>query len=407
MSENEAPAKILLVDDDPIVRAIMRGTLEVDGYVISEADDGDAALELYHVTKPELLIADVVMPRMDGFTLCRELRRQKDGAYVPILMATGLDDVPSITKAYEAGATDFISKPINWIVLGHRVRYMLRASRAFKELRENEDRLLVAKDQAEAANRSKTDFLANMSHELRTPLNAIIGFSEIMRDGKFGPLSTKYVEYATAIADSGNHLLTVINNILDMSRAEANRLVLVEEEIEIARAVAFSVGTIEEMARHADIDCHSEIPDDLPRFFGDAAKLRQILINLLANAVKFTPSGGKVSVAVEQGADGGMVFHVRDTGIGIPPEKLPLAMAPFGQVQSGLTRQYAGSGLGLPLTKRLVELHGGTMQISSEPGKGTTVTAQFPKERTAHDSSDGPAMTAQAGGRRNSSNAAD
>ncbi|MBU6506509.1 MAG: hybrid sensor histidine kinase/response regulator [Alphaproteobacteria bacterium] len=380
----------------------MRGTLEVDGYAIIEADDGDEAIELYHATKPQLLVADVVMPRMDGFTLCRELRRHKDGAYVPILMATGLDDVPSINKAYEAGATDFISKPINWVVLGHRVRYMLRASRAFKELREEEGRLLVAKEQAEAANRSKSEFLANMSHELRTPLNAIIGFSEIMRDGKFGPLSVKYMEYATAIADSGNHLLTVINNILDMSRAEANRLVLLEEEIEIARAVAFSVGTIEEMARHAEIDCHSEIPEDLPRFFGDAAKLRQILINLLANAVKFTPSGGKVSVAVEQGPDGGMVFHVRDTGIGIPPEKLPLALAPFGQVDSGFTRQHSGTGLGLPLTKRLIELHGGTMQIDSKPGKGTTVTAQFPKERTARDSIDKPATAVQAGDRRKS-----
>src|SRR6185312_12415179 len=124
----------------------------------------------------------------------------------------------------------------------------------------------------------------------------------------------------------------------------------------------------------------SEIPDDLPRFLGDAAKLRQILINLLSNAVKFTPKGGKVSVAVAQNPDGGMAIRVSDTGIGIPPDKLPLALEPFGQVESGFNKQYAGAGLGLPLTKRLVELHGGTFAIESEPGKGTTVTAQFPKE---------------------------
>ena len=395
MSENESAPAILLVDDDPIVRAVMRGTLEVDGYDIIEAGDGDEAIELYHAQRPQLLIADVVMPRMDGFAMCRALRAHKDGAYVPILMATGLDDVPSITKAYEAGATDFISKPINWVILGHRVRYMLRASHTFQELRQNKERLLIAKDQAEAANRAKTEFLANMSHELRTPLNAIIGFSELMRDAKFGPLKAKYMEYAAAIADSGTHLLTIISDILDMAKAEANRLVLVEEEIEIARAVAFSVGTIEEMARRAEIDCRSDIPDDLPRFFGDAAKLRQILINLLSNAVKFTPSGGKISVAVEQNPDGGVAIRVSDTGIGIPSEKLPLALAPFGQVESGIDRRYAGTGLGLPLTKRLIELHGGTMEIESEPGKGTTVTAQFPKERTAQDSVDGPANARQ------------
>lgn len=385
MSDTDADTSppILIVDDDPIVRALMRATLEVDGYDIIEADDGDEALALYETSRPQLLIADVVMPRMDGFTLCRELRSRPQSAYVPILMATGLDDVPSITKAYEAGATDFISKPINWVVLGHRVRYMLRASHAFDELRQNRDQLIAAKDEAEAASRAKTEFLANMGHELRTPLNAIIGFATILRDGTFGPLSAKYVEYATAIADSGGHLLAVINEILDMSRAEANRLVLLEEEVEIARAVAFSIGTIEEMARRSEIDCHYDVPKDLPQFFGDAAKLRQILINLLTNAVKFTPAGGEVRVSVERDSNAGLAFRVADNGIGIPADKLPIALAPFGQVESGLNRKYDGVGLGLPLAKRLVELHGGTMEIESEPGKGTAVTARFPKERAA------------------------
>jgi signal transduction histidine kinase len=381
MSDTSPP--ILIVDDDPIVRALMRATLEVDGYDIIEADDGDEACALYETTRPQLLIADVVMPRMDGFTLCRELRSRPQSAYVPILMATGLDDVPSITKAYEAGATDFISKPINWVVLGHRVRYMLRASHAFDELRQNRDQLIAAKDEAEAASRAKTEFLANMGHELRTPLNAIIGFATILRDGTFGPLSAKYVEYATAIADSGGHLLAVINGILEMSRAEANRLVLLEEEVEIARAVAFSIGTIEEMARRAEIDCHCDVPEDLPQFFGDAAKLRQILINLLTNAVKFTPAGGEVRVSVKRDSNAGLAFRVADNGIGIPADKLPIALTPFGQVESGLNRKYDGVGLGLPLAKRLVELHGGTMEIESEPGKGTAVTARFPKERAA------------------------
>ncbi len=384
MSDVANTAPVLIVDDDPIVRSLMRATLEVDGYDIIEAEDGEEACRLYEARRPELLIADVVMPRMDGFSLCRELRGRPQSAYVPILMATGLDDVPSITKAYEVGATDFISKPINWVVLGHRVRYMLRASRAFDELRQNRDHLAVAKDEAEAASRAKTEFLANMGHELRTPLNAIIGFSTIMRDSIYGPMGDKYTEYATAIAESGAHLLAVINGILDMVRAEANRLVLVEEEVEIARAVAFSLGTIEEMAQRAEIDCRSDIPDDLPQFFGDAAKLRQILINLLSNAVKFTPAGGKVRVSVERDLEDRLSVRVADNGIGIPADKLSLALAPFGQLDSGLDRQYDGLGLGLPLAKRLIELHGGTMEIASTPGQGTAITAHFPRERTAN-----------------------
>lgn len=382
MSDRPGPP-ILIVDDDQIVRSLMRATLEVDGYNVIEAGDGEEACHLYEVHRPKLLIVDVVMPKMDGFDLCRHLRHQPQSAYVPILMATGLDDIPSITKAYEVGATDFISKPLNWIIVGHRVRYMLRASQAFEELREHQDHLIAAREEAEVANRAKTEFLANMGHELRTPLSAIIGFSTIIRDGMFGPISQRYADYADAIAESGNHLLAIINGILDMARAEANRLVLVEEEVEIARAVAFSIGTIEEMARSADIDCRSEIPEDLPQFLGDAAKLRQVLINLLSNAVKFTPSGGRVRVSVEHDADHGLAFRVVDNGIGIPPDKLPLALAPFGQIDGGLDRKYDGTGLGLPLAKRLVELHGGTMEIDSEPGKGTVVTARFPRERVA------------------------
>jgi len=381
MSDAANTSPVLIVDDDPIARALMRATLEVEGYEIIEAEDGEQACELYRTRRPELLIADVVMPRMDGFALCRELRGQVESAYVPILMATGLDDVPSITEAYEVGATDFISKPINWVVLGHRVRYMLRASRAFHELRQNRDQLFAANQEVEAANRAKTEFLANMGHELRTPLNAIIGFATMMRDATFGPLSEKYVEYAGVIADSGEHLLAIINGILDIARAETGRLVLVEEEVEIARAVAFSLGTIEEMARRAQIDCRVEIPEGLPKFFGDAAKLRQILINLLSNAVKFTPAGGSVLVSVQKESNDDLAFSVSDTGIGIAPDKLSLALTPFGQIDSGLNRKFDGVGLGLPLAKHLVELHGGMIEIDSELAKGTTVTARFPRSR--------------------------
>src|SRR5688572_1146882 len=345
-------ASILIVDDDDIVRDIMRAELEADGFHIFEAGEGVEACKSCWSQLPDLVIADVVMPRMDGFTLCRELRDNPVSQFVPILQATGLDDVVSIEKAYEAGATDFIGKPLKWTILKHRVRYMLRSARAFDELRRNQEILIAAKDAAEAASRAKSEFLANMSHELRTPLNAIIGFSTIMRNGTFGQLSEKYAEYASMVCDSGTHLLAIINDILDLAKAESNKLELREEDIDIARVIALSSTIVREMADKAGVNYDVTIAEVLPHVRADSAKLRQILINLLGNAVKFTPSGGKVSLSAAATADGGLQFRIADTGIGIPKDKIEVAMSPFGQVDSSLARKYEGTGLGLPLTKR-------------------------------------------------------
>jgi signal transduction histidine kinase len=381
--EARRAASILIVDDDEIVRAIMRAELETDGFKVAEAADGVEACESCWSQPPDLVIADVVMPRMDGFTLCRELRANPASQFVPILQATGLDDVSSIEKAYEAGATDFIGKPLKWAILKHRVRYMLRSARAFETLRRNQTSLIAAKDAAEAANRAKSEFLANMSHELRTPLNAIIGFSSIMQQGMFGKLNDKYAEYAGMVCDSGTHLLAIINDILDLAKAESNKLELREEDVDIARVVALSSTIVREMADRAGVNYEVTMADVLPHVRADSARLRQILINLLGNAVKFTPSGGKVSLSAEVTPDGALQFRIADTGIGIPKDKIEVAMSPFGQVDSRLARKFEGTGLGLPLTKRLVEMHGGTFELSSEPGRGTVATVRLPHMRAA------------------------
>lgn len=372
-------ASILIVDDDDIVRTIMRAELEADGFHVSEAADGVEACQSCWSQLPDLVIADVIMPRMDGFTLCRELRANPISQFVPILQATALDDVASIEKAYEAGATDFIGKPLQWTILKYRVRYVLRSARAFEALRHNQETLIAAKDAAEAANRAKSEFLANMSHELRTPLNAIIGFSTIMHQGTFGQLNTRYAEYAGMVCDSGTHLLAIINNILDLAKAESDKLELREEDVDIARVVALSSTIVREMAEKAGVNYDVTLAEVLPHVRADSARMSQILINLLGNAVKFTPSGGKVSLSAEATPDGGLQFRIADTGIGIPKDKIEVAMSPFGQIEGALSRKYDGTGLGLPLTKRLVEMHGGTFNLSSEPGRGTIVTVRLPK----------------------------
>jgi PleD family two-component response regulator len=365
---------ILVVEDDPVVRSLTRDALEDEGYVVIEAEDGVAACEACEKIVPSLVMSDVLMPRMDGFELCRVLRERPETHHVPILVATGLDDHQSIATAYEAGATDFISKPINWMILGYRIRYMLRAAKDFTDL-------LVEKERAEAADRAKSAFLANMSHELKTPLNAIIGFSGIMRDEMFGPIGEQYADYAKIIGDSGAHLLTIINDILELAKSEVQGLKLTEEDADVGEIVSFSTGIVTEMALKAEIACSMMVEPSLPSFRGDGKKLQQILINLLSNAIKFTPAGGRVDLTAGRDPSGGLVFRVADTGIGIAADQMPIALLPFGQIDSTLSRKYDGAGLGLPLTKRLVDLHGGKLEIVSALGAGTTVTARFPAER--------------------------
>ena len=387
ISALKTPGTILVVDDDPVVCALMRATLEGDGFTVLEAGDGVEGCRLYAEHRPDLLLVDVVMPRMDGYQLCRELRSRPESAYVPIVVSTSLDDLPSIARAYDAGATDFIPKPVNWLVLNHRVRYILRASRAFEEVRRNQERLIAAKEAAEAANRAKSEFLANMSHELRTPLNAIIGFSGMMSDRMFGPLNDKYLEYANIIGNSGQHLLAIITDILDAAKADADRLLLAEEEIDLGEVVKLGSQIVQEMAERAKIDFASEYEEPMPQIVGDPAKLTQILVNLLSNAIKFTAPGGKVRLRVEHRHRRGIAVRIEDTGIGMSAEQIPIALAPFGQIENSLTRKNNGVGLGLPLTKRLIELHGGTIEIDSAPGKGTIATVYIPEERVVREKS--------------------
>jgi PAS domain S-box-containing protein len=249
-----------------------------------------------------------------------------------------------------------------------------------------EHKLLAAKEAAEAANRAKSQFLANMSHELRTPLNAIIGFSEMLTAGIPGQLNPKQHGYVANIHEGGGFLLRVINDVLDLAQVDAGKLQLHEEkDIELDRIAAACIALVEEQAAVGGLRLSLEIEDRIPRVVADSTRLSQILLNLLSNAVKFTEPGGSVSLAIRRAENGDVVFEVRDTGPGLTAAEIEIALQPFGQVEGGLARRHNGTGLGLPLARELAELHGGSLDIVSEKGRGTTVTVAFPAARVLAD----------------------
>jgi two-component system cell cycle sensor histidine kinase PleC len=267
---------------------------------------------------------------------------------------------------------------------------------AQKIIEHKNDVMRALLDEAEAANRAKSEFLAVMSHELRTPLNAILGFSEIFMQQMMGPLgSPKYMEYAGDIHDSGKHLLAIINDILDLAKAESGKLELSEAATNLNEIMEATLRMCQHKAIEGRVDLIYDGNDAMPLVNVDPRLFRQVALNLVSNAVKFTPSGGRVTIAMNITQANGVLLTVKDTGIGIAAKDIDRVLRPFEQVESALSRRHGGTGLGLPYSKKVVEIHGGRLVLSSQVGTGTTVRVELPTSRVCPPGTTAPAKPSE------------
>lgn len=542
---NRRQPLILVVDDGMTIRLLVREALEQAGFLVEEVEDGRQALTMFQRLTPDLVLLDVMMPELDGFQTCAALRQMPAGEHIPIVMLTGLEDEGSIHRAYEVGATDFITKPINWVLLGHRVRYLLRASRAFAELRQNEEALrqevkisttlaqvgrdltsslatpvilerlcqltasvlgcesshallwnserdaytpvaswgysaqqwstlqnfsaprptlipflrnlareeviaqgsapaqsripdsllvpfgfrsalcLVLRrgteiigvqtvgsrestlqftpqqhrlalgiaqfaalalenarllEQAESANRLKSDFLATVSHELRTPLQIILGYKDLLLEQTFGPLTAEQIDTLRRLERSAQGLLELINNTLQVGRLEAGQLPVDFKDVEVAPLLIELQNEMWDLFQQSGLQLECDVAPELPLVTTDPNKLKVVIKNLIGNAIKFTEKG-KISVAVQSKGEG-IEIAVTDMGTGISPEDLAVIFEAFRQgEQKVLTRRHGGVGLGLYIVKRMLELLGGNVAVESVLGQGSTFRIWLPLQR--------------------------
>lgn len=353
---------LIVIDEDALIKSINALGLKMFGYDRNEVIDQNVSM---------------LMNTEDA--------KKHDGYISRYLFGEGANKVGGVPREFigvmKNGEKLELELTVN-MMLEQGKHFFVGSFRDISARKRNEQALINAKNKAEMANQTKSEFLANMSHEFRTPLNAILGFSEIFISEIFGPIHIdKYKEYAKDIHTSGQHLLDLTNDILNFSQIEAGMGKLNEEDIDVATLVNTVITFINGSALKKRVLLGIDLTDELRILHADPLKLRQILINLLSNSVKFTPSGGKIVLKVWCSENSGYVFQVIDTGIGIAFDDIPRVLEPFQQVGGTYNRTEGGTGLGLALVKSLAELHGGSLDLQSSLGIGTTVTVRFPHQR--------------------------
>ena len=389
---------LLAIDDDPDNRAFLTKAVSKQGFEVVTAPNATQARRQLDGRRPALIFLDVQMPEESGLALLPQMLRDYPESVVVMMTAYGSEQVAA--EALRGGADDYIAKPIDLqrlrLLLERNLekqrlraerqslverlkdsnRYLMRQHAA---LRRADEEILQINRQLEQSNRYKSEFLANMSHELRTPLNAVLGFSEILLDATMNLTSGERTEFLRNIHSSGQHLLGLINDILDLAKIEAGKMELHAEEMPVAEALQEVTSILEPMARQQGLQLTMIGLGDVGAIKADRSKFKQVLYNLLSNAVKFTPPPGRITLTVKDSPEN-LTVSVHDTGIGMKEEDLPKLFREFEQIDGSYTRRYQGTGLGLALCRRFVEMHGGRIWAESQFGKGSTFTFTIPRD---------------------------
>ncbi len=359
---------VLVVDDNPVNPRLLTSILRGADYQVLTSGNAAETLRLIEKQVPDIILLDVMMPGMDGFSLCRKLKRDDKYVDIPIIFITSLSQQEDIVEGFNAGGNDYIVKPFNRQELLARVRNHLHL---YDMLKENKRLIALSED----ASRSKTEFLASMSHEIRTPLNSIIGMAEVLNDTK---LTEEQRDFVRIFRTAGESLLAIINDILDLSKIEAGQTESENIDFHLPSLLSSVASILSVRATERNVDISITIhPDVTEGLRGDPTRLRQILINLVGNGVKFTENGS-VKIFVEKDSDMKLLFSVKDTGIGIPTDKQQLIFESFTQADSMTTRKYGGTGLGLTICQKLTRILGGEIGLSSAPGEGSTFFFTYP-----------------------------
>lgn len=364
---------ILVVDDVEQNVAVVSQILRTNGYGVMAAFNGETALRMLEKRIPHLILLDIMMPGMDGFEVCAKIKENENLSQIPIIFLSALSDTDVKVKAFNTGGVDYISKPFQEAEVLARVAVHIKIARL-----EHEQRELI--DQLSERNEEKDRLMQIVSHDLRSPLGGIKGLSQILADGEEAEMPELVREFSEIIVQTSDTLLNLVNDLLDLAKIESGKQRVNLAEFDIIGTLQNAVKLQEKVAQSKGLQLIFEqtlatVPFQI---VADEPKIMQVINNLLSNAIKFTPKGGSVALRVQPQNDDRLLIMVQDTGIGIPAEHLPRVFEKFGSHQRSGTSGEKGTGLGMTIVKRFVELHGGAIDVESQQGKGTTFTMSLP-----------------------------